>query len=46
MDLNLLITLVAAGVINAVIFAAAAVGAYYLIKKKRIKKILKKIFKI
>jgi len=46
MDLNLLITLVVAGVINAVIFATAAVGAYYLVRNKKIKKVLRKIFKI
>jgi len=46
MDFDLLITLVVAGVINAIIFVIFGIVAYYLIKNKKIKKILKKIFKI
>jgi len=46
MDLELLITLVAAGIINTAILALMAAGFYYLLKKKRIKKVLRKIFKI
>jgi hypothetical protein len=46
MDIELLITLVLAGIINAIIFAIFGIVAYHLIKKKSIKKILRKIFKI
>ena len=46
MDIDLLITLVAASIISAIILAVMGIGVYYLIKKKRIKKALKKILKI
>ena len=46
MDLDLLVTLVAASIISAIILAVIGIGVYYLFRNKKIKKVLKKILKI
>jgi hypothetical protein len=46
MDLDLLITLVVASIISAVIITLMGIVVLSLIKNKKIKKILRKIFKI
>jgi ABC-type siderophore export system fused ATPase/permease subunit len=46
MDLDLLVTLVAASIISAIILTAIGIGVYYFLRNKKIKKVLKKILKI
>jgi hypothetical protein len=46
MDIDLLITLVVASIISAIIITLMGIVVLSLIKNKKIKKILRKIFKI